>query len=312
MLYPDAAIMPDGYRLPLDIYRPRTPPRAVFLALHGFNDYRKAFVGPGRYFANHGILTVAYDQRGFGETAERGLWPDGDTLERDATTLAGLLCRQYPGVPLYLLGESMGGAVSMLASREAGAGCIRGLILVAPAVWGWSVMPFWQAGLLRIAAWLFPARTVTGESLDILPSDNLEMLRALGRDPLVIKATRLDTVYGLTGLMDRAYHAGPALTVPVLLLYGEHDEVIPRSAVCRMVSGLPDTAGSTWQTVLYPDGYHMLTRDLQAAAVLEDIVAWVGAGRSGTLPSGQGTDPGSGRFRAFCGGASGRPRAQEN
>lgn len=311
-LYPDAAIMTDGYRLPLDLHHPQTGPRAIFLALHGFNDYRRAFDGPGRYFANHGILTVAYDQRGFGETAQRGLWPAGDALERDALTIAGLLCREFPGVPLYLLGESMGGAVSMLASRADGDTCISGVILVAPAVWGWTAMPFWQAGLLRIAAWLFPAHKFTGESLEIMASDNIEMLRALGRDPLVIKATRLDAVYGLTGLMDRAYHAGTALSTPVLLLYGERDEVIPPAAMCRLVAGQPGASGADWRTVLYPDGYHMLTRDLQAATVLDDIVAWATADRSGKLPSGQDAIHDSARFAAFCDGVPDRPRMPLN
>lgn len=300
-LYPDVAIMQDGYRLPVDRYRPNTKPRAVFLALHGFNDYRKAFAAPGRYFAENGILTVAYDQRGFGATAQRGLWPADKTLERDAATLAGLLCREYPEVPLYLLGESMGGAISMIASVTRDSDCIHGVILVAPAVWGWTTMPFWQAGLLRAAAWLFPARTVTGESLDIMPSDNIDMLRALGRDPLVIKATRLDTLHGLTGLMDRAYHASTTLTSPVLLLYGERDEVIPRSAVCRMLAGLPPGHERDWRTVLYPHGYHMLTRDLQATTVLRDIVAWATTDRAGMLPSGLDTKPNSGRFVMFCG-----------
>jgi len=49
--------------------------KAVILALHGFNDYANAFDGPGEIWAKEGIVTYAYDQRGFGAAPERGLWP---------------------------------------------------------------------------------------------------------------------------------------------------------------------------------------------------------------------------------------------
>jgi alpha-beta hydrolase superfamily lysophospholipase len=191
----------------------------------------------------------------------------------------------------------------MLAAREYAGDCIHGVILAAPAVWGWQTMPFWQATLLKIAAWLFPAREVTGEGLDIKPSDNIEMLRALARDPLVIKSTRIDTIYGLTGLMEQAFRSGGEITLPVLLLYGERDEIIPRHALCRMIARLPDGPDSPWQVVLYPEGYHMLTRDLQADRVLGDIAAWVTAEAHRELPSGQVLGHDSGRLEAFCNGS---------
>jgi len=294
--------MADGYRLPLTVHKPVGEPAAILLALHGFNDYRNAFSEPGRYFADHGIMTVAYDQRGFGETAQRGIWPGRHLLQQDAAALLNLLCTKYPDTPLFLLGESMGGAVSVMTVTENSNACLRGVILAAPAVWGWQTMPFWQASLLRVAAWLFPAHKVTGKGLKIRPSDNIDMLRALGRDPLVIKATRIDTIYGLTELMEQAFRASRDITLPVLLLYGEHDEVIPRHAICRMIAALPERADSTWHMVLYPDGYHMLTRDLQAETVLGDIAAWV-AGEPRKLPSGYTVARGPGRLQTLCAGS---------
>ncbi len=255
---------------------------------------------PGRYFSEHGIMTIAYDQRGFGETVQRGIWPGQQLLQQDAASMARLLCQQYPGTPLYLLGESMGGAVSMSTAFDDNGECVQGVILAAPAIWGWQTMPFWQDIALKIAAWLFPAHKVTGEGLKITPSDNIEMLRALGRDPLVIKATRIDTIYGLTDLMEQAYEASGGITMPVLLLYGERDEVIPKNAFCRMVARLPDSPETTWRMVLYPDGYHMLLRDLQAATVLDDIVTWVTMGKGQELPSGQAQQSGGERLKALC------------
>jgi alpha-beta hydrolase superfamily lysophospholipase len=296
-LYPAAAVMADGYRLPMSSWRPPGEPQAVLLALHGFNDYRNAFQEPAAYFASHDIITVAYDQRGFGETQQRGIWPAQEKLQQDAMTVAELLCKQYPDLPLFMLGESMGGAVLIEALNGVQPDCLAGTILVAPAVWGWTAMPWWQALSLRLVAHTLPAMTLTGEGLDIKPSDKIEVLLALGREPLVIKATRVDALYGITNLMTVALSDSARFAAPVLLLYGEHDEIIPPAAFCRMpVPGMGEE-NPAWQLALYPDGYHMLLRDLQAQTVLRDIVAWIGD-RETALPSGYGgTAAAAGRQR---------------
>ena len=275
------AVMVDGYHLPVTVWEADADPEAIVLALHGFNDYRNAFDGPAHFFAANHITTYAYDQRGFGETEQYGIWPGDDVMEVDAVTVASLLCARHPDLPLFLLGESMGGAVVIDMQREVT--CIKGVVLVAPAVWGWQTMPFWQRYALRFAAHVVPGKTLTGEGLDITPSDNIEMLRALGRDPLVIKATRIDAIYGLTNLMETALLSSAGIATPALVLYGEKDEIISNNPTCVMLSRLPDT--DTIRFALYPDGYHMLLRDLQADVVLLDTVTWI-RNQSAALPSG--------------------------
>lgn len=292
--------MPDGYRLPVSVWKPEGKPLAIVIALHGFNDYRNAFDGVGRFLSDNGVMTYAYDQRGFGETVQRGIWPGSDALQADAANMLRLVCREHPGTPVYLLGESMGGAVLMsLLQGELPPSCLAGVVLVAPAVWGWQTMPLLQQAALWLAVHTFPGKTLTGEGLDITPSDNIEMLRALGRDPLVIKETRIDTIYGLTNLMEAAFLAGVPARVPVLLLYGEHDEIIPANSVCALLNNGSGPGAGGWRMALYPNGYHMLTRDLQAATVLEDVVAWLEA-RDGRLPSGLDVQRASGRLQGFC------------
>ncbi len=70
----------DDKVLPLRRWLPDggAPPRAVILALHGFNDYSNAFDAPAREWTKDGIATYAYDQRGFGGApGTRTLWPAG-------------------------------------------------------------------------------------------------------------------------------------------------------------------------------------------------------------------------------------------
>ena len=128
---------------------------------------------------------------------------------------------------------------------------------------------------LRLLAHTVPETTVTGEGMEIQPSDNNEMLQALSLDPLIIKETRIDAIYGLTDLMQTALINSKALKMPALILYGAHDEIIPAESFCEMLKQLPNQAGAHWRLIYYPNGYHMLSRDLQAKVVLLDMVAWI-------------------------------------
>lgn len=276
------AIMDDGYELPLERWLPEGEPQAVVLALHGFNDYHNAFASVGPYLAGYGIATYAYDQRGFGATADRGFWVGSERMIADARTMVELLRIQHPSLPIYLLGESMGGAVS-LATVSAVDDLVDGVVLAAPAVWARQTMPWYQRWALAVARTVAPGWQPTGHSLKRQASDNIPMLRALGRDPLVIKKTRIDAVAGLADLMDLALASTPRVNTRTLVLYGERDEIVPKLPTCRMLQTLPN--GIDWRLGLYPGGYHMLTRDLNGEQVVADIASWILAPQQ-PLPSG--------------------------
>jgi alpha-beta hydrolase superfamily lysophospholipase len=268
----------DGQRLPLRKWLPEGRVKALILALHGFNDYSNAFEMPATVWSKDGIATYAYDQRGFGAAPRRGRWPGRAALAADAATACGILRRLYPGVPLYLLGESMGGAVAVVAmAGEAGTPVpdVDGLILTAPAVWGRSTMDLAPRLVLWAGVRLMPSLTLTGQSLHIQASDNIPMLRALGRDPLVIKETRVDTIWGLVNLMDAALASAPRLRAPLLVMYGAHDEIIPKRPLRRFVRALPRDPSDRGAFAYYRQGYHMLLRDLDGPTVADDVALWV-------------------------------------
>jgi alpha-beta hydrolase superfamily lysophospholipase len=140
----------------------------------------------------------------------------------------------------------------------------------------------WLADLMPTVEWspnLLPVR--------LSPSDNIPMLRALGADPLVIKRTRAGTLNGLVDLMSAALSAAPWLDGSVLLLYGERDEIVPHAPMARFVAALPARTHARQRVALYPHGYHMLLRDLGAAAPIADVAAWI---ESATAPLPSGAD----------------------
>jgi acylglycerol lipase len=104
----------------------------------------------------------------------------------------------------------------------------------------------------------------------------------MNRDPRIIKATRIDAIYGVVNLMDRALQAAPSAKPPILVLYGEHDQVIPPKPMIEAIERMP-AAGV--KVAIYPKGYHMLLRDLDGTTVTRDVEAWL-SDRSAALPSG--------------------------
>lgn len=265
----------DGLTLPFRSWLPDTPPKAIIVALHGFNDYSNFFDAPGRFLAAEGFASYAYDQRGFGAGPFRGQWFDTDRYIDDAAVFSQAIAARYPGTPLYVLGASMGGAVAINLAATRKPDWVDGIILSAPAIWGRQTMPWYQSALLDVTATVWPSLRLTGRGLKITPSDNREMLIALGRDPLIIKGSRVGTLHGLVDLMGRAFENAAKLQTPALFLYGGNDEIIRKEPTQRMLATLPSPAVLRRETIIYPDGYHMLLRDKNGPAVWQDISGWI-------------------------------------
>ena len=263
----------DGEKLPLRIWSGEHP-RAVVVALHGMSDYSNAYAPAGEWWAQHGIATLAYDQRGFGQSEHPGLWAGSEVLRRDLADAIEAARLKYPGLPVIALGESMGAAVVLTALASAKPPKVDGAILVAPAVWSRHDMPLSYRATLWFAAHSVPWLHVSAKGLKIWPSDNIAMLRALARDPLFQHETRADAVYGLVNLMDEARHAPEHLgaTPPILFLYGKNDQVIPKEPTEAVIKAL----GARAEVHRYDHGYHMLLRDLDAEIVWQDAVDWIG------------------------------------
>ncbi|MEI6703619.1 MAG: lysophospholipase [Deltaproteobacteria bacterium] len=262
----------DGSLLPVRSWLPQdTPITAIIVALHGFNDYSNAFTSSGSYLSRQGIACYAYDQRGFGNSPGRGLWSGTEAYTNDLSSFVKEVRKRHPAIPLYIMGESMGGAVTIVAMTGNNPPHVDEVILVAPAVWGRETMPWYQRWLLAVTSHTIPWLELTGKGLKITPSDNKEMLRSLGRDPLVIKATRIDAMHGLTNLMDEALVRADKMQLPTLVQYGQNDQVIPKEPTLLMLNKMP----STTRKAFYEHGYHMLLRDLKAEKPLADIAAWI-------------------------------------
>lgn len=298
LLADDHAIMADGYRLPVGRWLPEGRPRAVVLALHGFNDFHQSQASLASRLTEDNVAVYAYDQRGFGDTPQAGIWPGTDQLVDDARIMIRLLQSRYPDRPIYLLGESMGGAIALLAGTTIPLPDIKGMILLAPAVWGQEIQPWYQRLGLWLGLRISPGLQLDADWVDAEPTDDPRWRDYWAGHPLVRQESRVDTLAGVSELMDRALDASGWLTLPTLILYGGRDEIIPAEAICHMLERLPNVEPDHLAFAYYPEGWHFLTRYSRAEETRWDIAAWL-ADRRDALPSGRGLSVADAR-RQLC------------
>jgi acylglycerol lipase len=278
----DIFVMPDGTVLPYRDWLPAGQPTAVVLALHGMNDSRDAWEFPAPAFAADGIAVFSPDQRGFGATRTRGLWPGTDGFTSDIRVMIRLLRARYPHTKLILMAESMGAAALMVLATEPNPPPVDGYVLIAPAVWGRSNMNFLMRASLWIADHTMPGLILTGGGLvKVTASDNRQALIRLSNDPLTIHGARVDAIKGLVDLMDQAFAAASGFHAPALFLYGGHDDLVPARATAATWRALPFGPVRAF----YPNGYHLLLRDKDRAAPIADILEWI-SHPDAPLPSG--------------------------
>jgi len=188
---------------------------------------------------------------------------------------------RHPGVPFYVVGESMGGALALVAADRGLES--DGLVLSAAAVRSReSLGPVASAGLWFFAHTI-PWMPAGPTSIDFKPTDNPKTIKKLQTDPLMLRQPRFDMGYGLMDLMDAAREAAPRVKEPYMVLHGVGDRLVPEGPLKAVIEVLPPRADS--KLAFYKNGYHLLMRDKDGPKVSADIVAWI-SDHEAALPSG--------------------------
>ncbi len=119
----------DGaHTLKVRVYKPEGEIKALFHVVHGMTEHvdREGYVTFMTRLAEEGYLAFAYNHLGHGDTAkddsELGFIAEKDgwrLLVSDVANAERQIKKDYPGLPLYLLGHSMGSFIVRLAASEA-------------------------------------------------------------------------------------------------------------------------------------------------------------------------------------------------
>jgi alpha-beta hydrolase superfamily lysophospholipase len=211
-----------------------TRPKAMVLAIHGLAMHGTMFDTVGRHLAAQKILVAAPDLRGYGQWFEHdeNCKAEYHGSEQDLARVARELRNIYPGIPLFVAGESLGGTVAVrLAAKHPE--LVDGLILSAPALkHHHRVGPrtFVQFALLAIN----PARKIdVSNYIQAYFSDETKISQEGLADPLVKKRMSLGELYSSCRFMSSAVDCVEAIPVdmPVLIMQGKKDRMVKASSV---------------------------------------------------------------------------------
>ncbi len=101
------------------VYKPVSAPKAAVQIVHGMCEYIERYEEFISFLCANGILVFGHDQLGHGKSVvseeylgyfapKRG-W---QFLAKDVTRMTKIMRRQYPDIPIYILGHSMGSLVT--------------------------------------------------------------------------------------------------------------------------------------------------------------------------------------------------------
>ncbi|MCC7209572.1 MAG: alpha/beta fold hydrolase, partial [Anaerolineae bacterium] len=109
--------------------------RGALVIVHGFGDHSGRFAHVADYFTRQGYTVHALDLRGHGQSRGKmlGYFDDFNQHADDVDVLVTRAVEQNNGRPVFVLGHSMGGLVSVTyAIRQPSPERVRGLMLSAP------------------------------------------------------------------------------------------------------------------------------------------------------------------------------------
>lgn len=130
----------DDLNIGVCLVRPETQPTAVLQLAHGMCGYKERFEPVMEYLAENGIACIASDHRGHGEsvksTEDFGHFYSGGykALVQDMRDITEWGIKEFPGVPYYLLGHSMGSLAARVYAKQDDS-ALSGLIICGSPSW---------------------------------------------------------------------------------------------------------------------------------------------------------------------------------
>jgi acylglycerol lipase len=109
----------DGKAIKLTTYRyPAEKTKGVVISFHTMVLYTGISSNVAKTLASNGFTFVGYDQRGHGRSeGEKGYLDDHKLILQDAVTFISSIFKIYPNTPVFLMGHSFGGLLSILLLR---------------------------------------------------------------------------------------------------------------------------------------------------------------------------------------------------
>jgi acylglycerol lipase len=263
---------------------PKEPERCVVL-VHGFGEHSGRYERFGSWLASRGVAVFAYDQRGHGQTVgRRGHVERFDDFIADLRAVIGHAAAEYPGLPLAVIGHSMGGLVT---ARLACLGCdsVDAYVLSGPLIaLASDVAPF-KARIIRLLRRLIPRYQLDGGVHPEWLSRDEEVVRAYSDDPLVHGQMTLSLGAEILATQKLVLVEASQVAAPLLLLHGMADRLCAPEGSEQLYRGLAAEVSRVSELVLLPELFHEIFNEIGREAVFEKVLSWLQRQDSAARPA---------------------------
>ncbi|KAL4670434.1 hypothetical protein H8957_010579 [Semnopithecus entellus] len=291
----------DGQYLFCRYWKPTGTPKALIFVSHGAGEHCGRYEELAQMLMGLDLLVFAHDHVGHGQSeGERMVVSDFHVFVRDVLQHVDSMQKDYPGLPVFLLGHSMGGAIAILTAAER-PGHFAGMVLISPLVLAnpesattfkdysgilkhsmekasrtlrfWIPSPFWVLAA-KVLNLVLPNLSLGPIDSSVLSRNKTEV-DIYNSDPLICRAG-LKVCFGiqLLNAVSRVERALPKLTVPFLLLQGSADRLCDSKGAYLLM----ESAKSQDKTLkIYEGAYHVLHKELPEVtnSVFHEINMWV-------------------------------------
>lgn len=259
-----------GVQLFEQSWSPNEPPRAVLVAMHGLKDHSTRYGDWARRLVGRGFAVHGFDMRGHGHSSgHRATLDSFDDLTGDLDIFMNRVRAQHPGLPVFLVGHSVGGAIVTLYTLQRRPE-LAGLIVMAPAL-RVDRSPIEAAATPLAAAMLpnFPVVDTPDEDFCRDPA----VVREMAGDPLVYHSVGpARTAAALVDAIGRIWEHADELDVPLLGLHGTVDRLTDPRGTAELVRRSHNRDSTL---LLYRGLVHDLIHEPEREQVMSDMEQWL-------------------------------------
>lgn len=251
-------------------------PRSALLVIHGLAEHCGRYERFGLDMSAAGHSVYALDLRGHGDSdGRRGhvrrfdqLLQDVDRFRREVQGMVP------PDLPLFLVGHSLGGLISLRYLEEYNAE-FSGAVLSAPWLATALSVPQWKVALAQVLTRIAPSLPLRANVPAEYLSHDPVVVEAYGSDPLVHDRITPRMFTEISSAMGLVFQRADRIGVPLLFLLPGGDRITDTErtrALARSIQQVEVTVR------LFPEGYHELFNEVDRSLVLSEVRAWL-AGR---------------------------------
>lgn len=257
---------------------PSSAIKGVIFYAHGLAEYCGRYHEFATLWNNHSFAFFCLDHQGHGRSeGERAYVEDFDHYVRDYLRFADFVLQRYPhlnNLPRFLVGTSMGGAISVLVANSRPS-FFDGVVLLAPAIIPdpRAVSP-WQIAAARLFSAYLPKLRIGALNQDRIFTDP-DMQISFNADPLAFKGG-LAARWGsqmLTAMEKIQEQASTRTTYPFFIVYGTDDETTSMAGAEWLIQNAKNSKDKEFK--LYEGWRHALMHEPNRQILFTDLAEWV-------------------------------------